>query len=252
MIKYTILPLGFFKADGGAMFGSIPKRAWSRKFPADDKNRCALAMNACLLIAEDRLILIDTGVGSKDLGKLSYYDFFDEKDIRQVIIEQGYSPEDITDVILSHLHFDHCGGCTYYDNTNTLQVSFPNAKHYVGKKQWESFNNPNDLEKSSFRKQDLMPIYENGLLQWVDTPFELIPNCFIDLYDGHTLGQLAVRFQADNEFIFYPGDVIPTKAHLSDEWISAYDIEPLKSLESKRKIKQQAQDVNARFVFYHG
>ncbi|MDL2223097.1 MBL fold metallo-hydrolase [Bacteroidales bacterium OttesenSCG-928-M11] len=252
MIQYHILETGFFYADGGAMFGAIPKRAWKRKIIADEENRCLMSMNCLLVQIDDRILLFDTGIGSKDLKKLSYYNFQKVKDIRTFIEEINIKPEDITDVILSHLHFDHCGGCTYRDNSGNLQIAFPNAKHYVGAKQWQNFLNPNDLERDSFRKEDILPIEEKGLLHLIEEDIELLPGVEIKLYDGHTYNQLAAYININNnEWLIFPSDVIPTRAHLSDEWISAYDIEPLKSLESKRKIKEWAKDKKHKYIFYH-
>lgn len=233
------------------MFGAVPKRAWSRKCPADEQNRCLLSMNCLLVKTDDRLILLDTGVGTKDLDKLAYYDFQALRDIRELVIEAGFCPEDVTDVVLSHLHFDHCGGCTYRDEAGQLQVSFPKAKHYVGQRQWENFLRPNPLEVDSFRREDLLPVQKAGLLTLVNKPFELFSGFHLDLFDGHTFGQLAAWFETEDELIIFPGDVIPTQAHLSDEWISAYDIEPLRSLESKRRVKAWAEGKTSRYVFYH-
>lgn len=233
------------------MFGAIPKRAWRRKISPDEDNRCLLSMNCLLIRSGERILLVDTGVGSKDLKKLSYYDFRDLHDIRDLLRQSGISPEEVSDVILSHLHFDHCGGCTYLDEKGNLQVSFPNARHYVGKRQWENYLNPNDLERDSFRPEDMLPIQEKGLLHLVDKDTELWPGIHLQLCDGHTYDQLVVSALLKDELLIYPGDAIPTRAHLSDEWISAYDIEPLQSLASKRKIKQLAEGKKHQYVFYH-
>jgi glyoxylase-like metal-dependent hydrolase (beta-lactamase superfamily II) len=251
MIQYQVLPTGFFYADGGAMFGAIPKRAWSRKYPADEQNCCILAMNCLLAWNENRVVVLDTGVGTKKLGKLDYYRFFDTKNIIDLIRSQGFEAKQITDVVLSHLHFDHCGGCTYYDNSGNQRISFPNAVHYVGKRQWENYLHPNVLEKDSFRREDMMLIENEGLLQTVDTDFELFPGFKVNLYDGHTVGQLVSSFHSGDEQILFPGDVIPTRAHLSNEWISAYDTHPLDSIEAKMKMKEKMKNESMHILFYH-
>ena len=233
------------------MFGAIPKRAWSRKLSSDSQNRCLMGMNCVLVWTDDRLVLIDAGVGSKDLGKLSYYDFQHNRDIRELVSEAGFQPEDVTDVILTHLHFDHCGGCTYTDSQAKPMVAFPRAKHHVGTKQWDSYQHPNYLEADSFRPQDMMPVYEAGLLHQIDEPLELFPGLRIEVYDGHTRGQLAVVIEGEEEQVVVPGDVIPTQHHLSDAWISAYDIEPLLSLASKQALKATYPPSRCRYVFYH-
>jgi glyoxylase-like metal-dependent hydrolase (beta-lactamase superfamily II) len=195
---------------------------------------------------------MDTGVGSKDLGKLAYYRFHEMNDLTTLIRAQGFEPEQITDVVLSHLHFDHCGGCTYTDASGNLKITFPNAIHRVGKSQWENYLQPNGLEKDSFRPQDMLPVWEAGLVQLVDTDSELFTGFNLKLFDGHTNGQIVSSFEtAENEFLFFPGDVIPTKAHLSPEWISAYDIQPLESLTAKIKLKELILNRKSNTVFYH-
>jgi glyoxylase-like metal-dependent hydrolase (beta-lactamase superfamily II) len=252
MFQYRILNTGFFFADGGAMFGAIPKRAWNRKYPSDGQNCCRLAMNCGLVWNNNRVVLLDTGAGGKDLGKLSYYRFHEEKDLTALIRAQGFEPEQITDVVLSHLHFDHCGGCTYQDAPGNLKVTFPDAVHWVGKSQWENYLQPNELEKDSFRPQDMMPVFEAGLIRLIDNDFELFDGFRLKLFDGHTTGQLVSLIETTNdELLLFPGDVIPTKAHLSDEWISAYDIQPLESLAAKAKLKAIVAGKKTNMLFYH-
>jgi glyoxylase-like metal-dependent hydrolase (beta-lactamase superfamily II) len=252
MWQYKILATGFFHADGGAMFGAIPKRAWSRKYPADEENSCVLAMNCLLVWNEEKIILLDTGAGTKDLGKLSYYRFYDTKDIAGLVREQGLEPEEVTDVILSHLHFDHCGGCTYTDKAGNLNVTFPNAKHWVGQSQWDNYLHPNGLERDSFRPADMMPVADAGLLQLAEFDyFEFAEGFQLYTYKGHTVGQLVALFESDEGSCIFAGDVIPTKAHLSDDWISAYDTHPLNSLAAKIRLKKKMKENHARLFFYH-
>jgi len=251
MWQYRIIEMGFFHADGGAMFGAIPKKAWNRKYPSNENNCCVLSMNCLLVWNGDRVILFDTGVGTKDLGKLSYYCFSELKDISEVVRSNGFEPEEITDVVLSHLHFDHCGGCTYLDEKSNLKVTFPNAIHWVGETQWENYLNPNPLEKASYRKTDLMPVFGSNLLKLVQSDIELYPGLQISLFDGHSSGQLVSIIESEDEQILFLSDTIPTKAHFSNEWISAYDISPLDSLNAKMKIKKLIEKKNTRIVFYH-
>jgi glyoxylase-like metal-dependent hydrolase (beta-lactamase superfamily II) len=251
MWQYRILETGFFYADGGAMFGAIPKRAWSRKYLSDAENTCVMAMNCVLVWNDQQVILLDTGVGTKDLGRLSYYRFFNEKPIIESVRSCGFEPEQVTAVILSHLHFDHCGGCTYTDEFGNLKNTFPNAVHYVGKAQWENYLSPHALEKDSYRLKDLFPVSEQGLLTLIDTDTELFPGLNVALHDGHTVGQLVTSFRSGDRWIYFPGDVIPTRAHFSDEWISAYDPHPLASFEAKQKIKKEIENKNITLIFYH-
>ena len=251
MIRYKILETGIFHVDGGAMFGPIPKRAWSRKYPADEDNCCRFAMNCMLVWNEDRVVLFDTGVGNKRLGELAYYNFQKDKSLIQLIREEGFGPEQITDVVLSHLHFDHCGACTEDINLFETNVVFPQARHWVSKMQLNSFLSPNGLEKNSYRLKDITPVMSAGLLRLIDSDFELFNGVQLKLFDGHTKGQIASFVNTGDEICVFPGDLIPTKAHLSDEWISAYDINPLQSLEAKIQFKNLLKEKNVRIIFYH-
>jgi len=251
-MEHRILKTGFFLADGGAMFGTIPKRAWSQKYPFDEENRCCLAMNCLLVWTENRVVLLDTGVGNKELGRLSCYRFRDKKDIQKMVRSYGFDPEEVTDVVLSHLHFDHCGGCTYWDKRGYLQITFPNATHWVSEKQWQNYLQPNALEKDVFRPEDLLPVFNAGLLRRIDSDFELFENFHMKLYDGHTQSQIVSFIKKENQSVLlFPGDVIPTKAHLSNEWISAYDVEPLQSLAAKIELKEWTEQENIKTIFYH-
>jgi Zn-dependent hydrolases, including glyoxylases len=251
MIRYKILETGVFYADGGAMFGAIPKRTWSKKYPSDTDNCCRLAMNCVLVWNESRVVLFDTGVGSKRLGNLSYYNFQEKKDLVGLIKEEGFKPEQVTDVILSHLHFDHCGGCTIDINMFETEVVFPKARHWVSKMQLNSFLSPNELEKDSYRLKDITPIMSAGLLRLIDSDFELFDGVQLKLFDGHSKGQIVSFINTENEVCVFPGDLIPTKAHLSNEWISAYDIEPLKALEAKKQFKKLLEGEKVKIIFYH-
>ena len=254
MWQFKVLNTGFFHVDGGAMFGAIPKRAWSRKYPSAEDNTCVLAMNCLLVWNQEKVILLDTGVGAKELGKLSYYRFYDLQDIAGLVRAQGFEPEQVSDVVLSHLHFDHCGGCTYYDANGNLRITFPNAKHWAGRTQWDNYLHPNALEKNSFRSDDMCPVYEAGLLQTVESNhYELAAGFRLSIYRGHTAGQLVSFFELEdeNETGIFAGDVIPTRAHLPNDWISAYDIHPLRSLSAKIRLKKKIAENPSRLFFYH-
>jgi glyoxylase-like metal-dependent hydrolase (beta-lactamase superfamily II) len=251
MIQYRILRTGFFEVEGGAMFGTIPKRAWKRMYESDSGGNCLLAMNCVLVWNEKRVVLLDTGIGTKDLGKLSYYNFQYLKEITNLIRMQGFEPEEVTDVVLSHLHFDHCGACTYTQDGRT-NITFPMARHWVSKTQWDNYMNPNELEIHSFRQQDMMPVWRSGLVELIDSDYELFKGFNLSLFDGHTKGQIVSFIELGNkEILLFSGDVIPTRANFSDIWISAYDIEPLESLAAKRTIKEWTKGERVNYVFYH-
>lgn len=252
MEKVTIFDTGYFYADGGAMFGAIPKTAWSRRYPSDNHNGCILAMRSMLVETGGRRILIDTGAGSKHLKSLSYYRFFGMKEIRETLRTQGIEPDTITDVVLTHLHFDHCGGCTYRDDNDQLQITFPNAIHWVSESQWTNFLHPHPLERGSFFLEDMKPIDEAGKLKLVyATQSTLYPGITLRLADGHTPGQIVPRVKAGEETIVFAGDVIPLLASLSPEWISAYDLEPVISYDEKIRLMEEAAFHHQRIVFCH-
>jgi glyoxylase-like metal-dependent hydrolase (beta-lactamase superfamily II) len=252
MWQYKILPSGFFHAEGGDMFGAIPKSAWSRKYPAAEDNTCVLAMNCLLVWNSKKVILLDTGVGTKALDKLSYYRFYDTQDIAEMVRAQGFESKQVTDVVLSHLHFDHCGGCTYYDEQGNIQITFPNARHWVGRRQWDNYLHPNALEKTSFRSCDMRPVCESGLLQTVESDdYELADGFRLYSYDGHSPGQLVTFFESEAGTGVFTGDVIPTRAHLPNAWISAYDTHPLQSLNAKIRLKKKMREKTSMLFFYH-
>ena len=251
-MEHRILKTGFFLADGGAMFGSTPKKVWRQKYPFDEENRCKLGMNCLLVWNENRIVLLDAGVGNKELGRLSCYKFTDRKDAHKLVHSHGFEPEEVTDVVLSHLHFDHCGGCSYWDKRGNLQIAFPNATHWVSEKQWQNYLQPNALEKDVFRQEDLLPVFNAGLIRRIDSNCELFEGFYMKLFDGHTQGQIVSLIEGKNgSNLLFTGDVIPTKAHLSDEWISAYDVEPLQSLAAKIALKEWTKQKNITTIFYH-
>jgi glyoxylase-like metal-dependent hydrolase (beta-lactamase superfamily II) len=252
MWQYRILKPGFFHADGGAMFGAIPKRVWKRNYPSDASNNCILAMNCLLVWNDERIILVDTGVGTKDLGRLSSYHFYDTENITDAVQREGFEPEQVTDVFLSHLHFDHCGGCSYTDENGNPKVAFPNAKHWVSENQYANYLHPNKLEKSAYRPADFLPAVEKNLMALIRDNSELYSGFQVSIHNGHTPGQLVVSFETSTGTILFPGDVIPTRAHWADAWISAYDTHPLDSLNAKIELKKQyIKKENTSVVFYH-
>lgn len=251
MEKVTIFDTGYFYADGGAMFGAVPKTAWNRKYASDDFNGCILAMRSMWIETDGRRILIDTGAGSKHLKSLSYYRFFGMKDIREELRAQGIEPESITDVVLTHLHFDHCGGCTFRDDRGQLQLSFPNATHWVSERQWMNFLHPHPLERDSFFLEDMGPVEKAGKLKLVGQAQTLSPGVSLRLADGHTPGQIVPYVETDTETIVFAGDVIPLFASLSPEWISAYDLSPTVSFDEKMKLLDEAVFHHQRIVYCH-
>lgn len=247
-----LIDTGYFYADGGAMFGAIPKSAWSRRYPSTAENTCLLAMRCALIRSDDgHIILIDNGAGDKHLKQLAYYAFCSLKDLGEELRKRGVSPEQVTDVVLTHLHFDHCGYTTLRREGGTCTPAFPKATHWVSRAQWENFCRPHPLEQGSYFAEDMQAIADEGLLRLVDTDFELCRDVKIRRFDGHTPGQLAAYLQTPHRTYVYAGDVIPLQASLSPEWISAYDLKPLVSYSEKLRMLEEAAQEKQAIIYGH-
>lgn len=235
------------------MFGAIPKIAWSRRYPSDETNRCLLTMRSLLVRTDNgRVILTDTGAGDKQLKKLSYYRFFDLADLGESLRKQGIQPEEVTDVVLTHLHFDHCGYATRRDAaTGQLAVSFPHATHWVSHRQWEAFCHPHPLEQDSMIPENMEAIQEAGLLRLITEDTTLCPEVTLRLYDGHTQGQIVPYIRTPEQTFVFAGDVIPLIASLSPEWISAYDAYPYTSYNEKLRMLEEAVREQQVIIYCH-
>ena len=253
MTTVELINTGYFYADGGAMFGVIPLAAWRRRYPCDEQKRCVLAMRIGLVITESgRIVLIDNGIGDKKLKKLksTTYGFYDLVDVVEALNVRGIQPEQVTDVVLTHLHFDHCGGTTCIRDNRVVPV-FPQATCWVSRSQWESALHPNPLEVDSFFPDNMEAIEKAGNLQLIDSDTNLHEDIQLRIYEGHTAGQIVPYIQTDTDTYVFAGDVIPTAAHISPLWISAYDIHPLTSYHEKNRLLNEAATHNQIIVHYH-
>lgn len=253
MESVHLINTGCFYADGGAMFGATPQAAWRRRYPCDEQNRCVLAMHVGLVITgEGRIILIDTGVGNKQLDMLSTstYRFFDLVDLHEAIGRYGVKPEQVTDVVLTHLHFDHCG-CVTRNENGRMVPAFPNATCWVGRAQWENATDPNPLEADSYFPENMEAVVQAGKLRLVDSDCELSASVALRLYGGHTAGQLVAYVQTDRLTVVFAGDVVPVAAQISPKWISAYDVYPLTSYYEKIRLLNEAAENRYAIVHYH-
>lgn len=252
-MEIDLIDTGCFYADGGAMFGAIPKTAWNRRYPSNEKNGCILTMRS-LLISKypEKIILVDNGAGNKHLDQLSYYNFFNLVDLEEELRKKGITPEQVTDVILTHLHFDHCGYSTRKEEkTGELYPSFPNATHWVSRKQWENFLHPNPLEKDSYFMENMQAIADKGLLRLIDTDTKLCPDIELRIFDGHTPGQLVPYITTSEQTFVFAGDVIPLVASVSPEWISAYDTYPVTSYQEKVRMLEEAAREGQVLIYCH-
>ncbi len=243
------LETGYFLADGGAMFGAIPKRAWSRKYPCDENNLCRLAMRCVLAVSDSRKILIDTGIKVENIERFCYYNFQEIKQIDDCIAELGYNMEDITDVVLTHFHFDHCGASTRKNEHEEWIPMFPRATYWASLSQWENAQHPNGLEADSFLLEDFIPL--KGCITLIENDTTIDSHFRMKLFDGHTHGQIVCYIDGDDGNYLVPSDVIPTSQHISAAWISAYDIHAEASWKSKMEILEDAVKENRELIFYH-
>lgn len=245
-----------FYADGGAMFGAIPKSAWSRRYPSNDENQCVLTTRSALVVTDcGHVILIDNGAGSKHPKALSSYRFFNRKDLKEELRKMGVTPESVTDVVLTHLHFDHCGDTVerVVNDKKELEdrLSFPNATHWVSKAQWENFIRPNALEKDSYFQEDMQMVEAESRLRLIDQDAQLCDAVGLKLFDGHTPGQIVAYIDLPEQTYVFAGDVVPLSPNISPKWISAYDIEPLKSYNEKIRLLNEAAEKNQILIYCH-
>ncbi|MDR0371312.1 MAG: MBL fold metallo-hydrolase [Prevotellaceae bacterium] len=242
---------GTFQCDGGAIFGVVPKRVWQKRYPADRDNFCKMAMRCLYIAVGDKRIIIETGAGDKQLQYLKYYNFQDVLPLDKALLAFGTACEDITDVILTHLHFDHCGGCTHNATDGTIRMRFPNAAHWVGKTQWDNFLNPNIRESDSYFVENMAIVEQSGQLRLIESDRFLCPEIELRIFDGHTVGQLVPYITLPNQTLVYVGDVIPMSANIPLAWISAYDTHPIRSMEEKQRLLDEAIEKAQMLFFGH-
>ncbi len=251
-MKINIIDTGYFKLDGGAMFGVVPKTLWNRHNPADEKNLCSWAMRCLLIEDADKLILIDTGLGDKQDEKFfSFYDLHGDATLLNSIKKAGFEPNDVTDVILTHLHFDHVGGAVQYDKNRNLRPTFPNATYWSNAAHWEWATNPNPREKASFLKENILPIQESGQLKFIDKDSSPFPNIDFIHVDGHTEQMMLPLITHGTQKIIYAADLIPSSFHLPLPWVMSYDVRPLISMNEKETVLKQAVEENFILLFEH-
>lgn len=252
-MKINIIDTGFFKLDGGAMFGVVPKTLWNKHNPADEKNLCSWAAR-CLLIEDgDKLILIDTGLGDKQDEKFfGFYDLHGDATLLSSIKNKGYDAADITDVILTHLHFDHVGGAVKYNADRSMLIpTFPNATYWSNEAHWQWAVNPNPREKASFLKENILPIKESGQLKFIEkgkTPFDNID--FIHV-DGHTEQMMLPVIKYEDKKIVFAADLLPSSFHIPLPWVMSYDVRPLLTMQEKEFFLQKAVDEKYILLFEH-
>jgi glyoxylase-like metal-dependent hydrolase (beta-lactamase superfamily II) len=248
-----VLPIhtGNFKLDGGAMFGVVPKVIWNKLVPANENNLCNWSMRCLLVEIEDRKILIDTGIGNKQSEKFyGHYDLNGEDSLMGSLTSNGISADQITDVLLTHLHFDHCGGAIIKQD-DALLPQFPNAIYHLTESHWNHANNPNDRERASFLPENFMLLKELGLLNFVNEG-DMIADCIeIKVFNGHTFGMIAPIIHWGATKLMYMADLIPAAAHIPVNYVMGYDIQPLITMEEKKSLLPWLELEQIWLVFEH-
>ncbi len=252
--KYNlkIFNTGYFGLDGGAMFGIVPKPLWQKTNPADDANRIKLATRNLLLETERRKILIDTGMGNKwDEKSQKIYDVDQsEFSVEKTLEKNNIKAEEITDVILTHLHFDHTGGSTKLEN-GKLVPAFPNAKYYVQKKNWDWANNPSDRDKGSYIKDNFVPLAEAGVLKFINGEKNFDDEIEFLIVNGHTFAQQLIKISDSSNIFLFCCDLLPTTSHIPIPYVMGYDLQPLVTVKEKKEILKKALDENWKLIFEH-
>lgn len=251
---YTLqtIETGRFRLDGGAMFGTVPKVLWDAHLPADPQNRIDMSLRTLLIKGHGRTILIDTGMGHKwdDRQQSMYALDYSQSTLERSLKNAGLELTDITDVILTHLHFDHAGGATILRN-NEPSPTFPNATYYIQKSNLDWARNAHERERASYLPQNFEPLALTGCLETIDGPADLFPGLSVLVSDGHTIGMQVVKIDGHAESVVYCADLIPTSAHIPVPWIMGYDIQPLILLNEKKQLLNQALDQNWILFFEH-
>jgi len=252
-MKLNVINTGTFKLDGGATFGVVPKIIWQKLYPSDENNFCTWALRCLLIETDNRKILIDSGIGDKQEEKfLKNFQINNYRNFDVIFSEFGITPDDITDVIFTHLHFDHCGGAVKHNaDKSGFEPTFKNAIHWVSKQQWELANNPNHREKASFLKENFLPLLDKGLVKFIESDGPLYKDISLKLYSGHTDGQIIPFINYNGKTLVYMADFIPTVFHFPLPYVVSYDTQPLVSMAEKEKFLNEALENNYTLFFEH-
>ena len=245
-MKLHVINTGYFKLDGGAMFGVVPKSLWQRTNPADENNMCSWALR-CLLIEDgDRLMLIDAGIGDKQSEKFfSHYFLYGDTTLSKSLAQKGFHEDDITDVFLSHLHFDHCGGAIQWNTSkNGYRPTFKNARYWSNENHWRWATEPNPREKASFLAENILPIQESGQLEFIERKSDFMENVFPNMgilfVDGHTDSMMIPHILYKGKTVVFMADLLPSVGHIPLPYVMGYDTRPLITMKEKSQFLNHA------------
>jgi glyoxylase-like metal-dependent hydrolase (beta-lactamase superfamily II) len=253
-MKIHVLNTGFFKLDGGAMFGVVPKTLWQKTNPADENNMCSWAMRSLLIEDGNRLILIDAGIGDKQSEKFfAHYYMYGSDSLHGNLAKLGFHANDITDVFLTHLHFDHCGGAINWNEAkDAYRPAFPNATYWSTENHWKWATEPNPREKASFLAENILPIQESGQLKFIertgDFTKNVLPNMDVLFVDGHTESMMIPHIHYQGKTLVFMADLLPSTGHIPLPYVMGYDTRPLITMEEKKNFLTKASEEN--FVLF--
>ncbi|MEZ4988660.1 MAG: MBL fold metallo-hydrolase [Saprospiraceae bacterium] len=254
-MKISFLPTGKFKLDGGAMFGVVPRTLWQKLNPPDEQNLCSWDMRCLLIQMEGRTILVDTGIGNKQDDRFrSHFHPHGEDSLHQSLARLGVRPEDVTDVLLTHLHFDHVGGAVMRDAAGHLVPTFPAATYWSNDRHWKWAMNPNAREAASFLKENFVPLQEHGCLELLDVQRDdlpWLPGIDLRFVYGHTEAMMLPIIRNEAQTWVYAADLLPSSWHIRMPYVMAYDIRPLDTLQEKQRLLEEAQSGGWIVAFEH-
>lgn len=250
-MKLIPISAGNFHCDGGALFGVIPKKLWNKVYPADADNFTQLSLRCLLVDSGERKILIETGIGNHYSEKHLQNNGVETGDrLEESLLGSGFSPNDITDVLFTHLHWDHCTGAVKNQN-GQLKLVFPNANFWCSKTQWEHSKMSNAREKAAYHREVLDFLFNSGKMNLVETEGNLFPDIEVRFFNGHTPGQMIPFISSNGKTFIYMADLIPTAAHIPLLWIAAYDLFPVTAIEEKEKFLDEAAEKRYLLFFEH-
>jgi glyoxylase-like metal-dependent hydrolase (beta-lactamase superfamily II) len=251
--RVEIVPDAEFRLDGGAMFGVVPRAMWARELPPDEENRVRLSMNCLFVEAGSERIIIETGIGDKWSAKhAAMYGIKRERTLDQSLKAlTGFGTDEITIVVNTHLHFDHAGGNTTLDVSGRAVPTFPNARYFVSREEYEHAESPHERDRASYLAENWRPLSESGQLELKDATYEVVPGLTMENVAGHSRTMQCVRLNRGGQTLFGFADLVPTRAHVPLAWIMGYDLYPVETLEAKKRLLPQAARENWLCLFYH-
>lgn len=250
--QINLIEDGSFRLDGGAMYGVVPKNLWARYEEADEQNRILMCCNPLLIRAGEAVVLVDTGIGEKESGKFNeIYAVDTPRGLIPGLKALGVAPEDVTHVINTHLHFDHCGGNTSYGEGGSVVPAFPKAQYIINRLEWEDAMSPDSRSRASYLKENLVPVEEAGLLRLVDGDVEVVPGVSVKVTGGHTRGHQIVYIRSGGKTAVYMADTIPLTAQIRANWVMSYDLYPVDTVDFKERFIEEAFEGGYLLLFEH-